>query len=186
VTATTVALERVEPDGRAEHLAFGALAGEHRPVLHDQLMRATGSELVTEEVIAETFLRAWDAIVHGDRSDDLFGQWLVSISQQVLQELVDTARQHDDLSSGGPATDGEPLDGADVAVMTQHSAEAVRGALRQLSLVQREVLVHRFYEDMTVSQVARHLGRSEGAVKQLQHRAVRRLSRLLPHEVRSA
>jgi len=51
--------------------------------------------------------------------------------------------------------------------------------LRDLPADQREVLVLRVVADLSVQEVATVIGRSPGAVKQLQHRAVRKLRQIV-------
>ena len=57
--------------------------------------------------------------------------------------------------------------------------EDVRKAFAALTLEQQQVLTLRFFEDMSLDIVAITLGRSKGAIKGLQHRAIRRLEQLL-------
>lgn len=52
-------------------------------------------------------------------------------------------------------------------------------AIRRLSREQREVIVLRFYEDLSVEQTAELLGKPTGTVKSLQHRALARLKEVL-------
>jgi RNA polymerase sigma-70 factor (ECF subfamily) len=49
---------------------------------------------------------------------------------------------------------------------------------------QRDCIVLRFIEGKSVSEVAQIMDRNEGAVKALQHRAVRRLAQILPSWLR--
>ncbi|MEU8260049.1 SigE family RNA polymerase sigma factor [Micromonospora sp. NPDC048999] len=77
------------------------------------------------------------------------------------------------------------LTGADEAVQPDPSAGievrlAMRAALRRLPPAQRTVLVLRYYEDLTETQVADVLGCSIGTVRSRTHRAVSRLRQLLP------
>jgi RNA polymerase sigma-70 factor (sigma-E family) len=67
----------------------------------------------------------------------------------------------------------DPTDGTNVRL-------AMRSALRQLSPAQRTVVVLRYYEDRTESEVAEILGCSVGTVRSRTHRAVSRLRQLLP------
>jgi RNA polymerase sigma-70 factor (ECF subfamily) len=54
----------------------------------------------------------------------------------------------------------------------------------QLGHDQQECIMLRFMQGLSVSETAAVMGRNEGAVKALQHRAVRRLAQLLPEELR--
>jgi len=66
-----------------------------------------------------------------------------------------------------------------VAELSRYSDDVVNQALARLPLSQREVLVRRYLQRMTITEVAATLGRSRGAVKQLQHRGIRNLDRLV-------
>ncbi|MBE1485196.1 SigE family RNA polymerase sigma factor [Plantactinospora soyae] len=57
---------------------------------------------------------------------------------------------------------------------------AMRAALRRLPPAQRAVVVLRYYEDLTETQVAEMLGCSVGTVRSRTHRAIARLRRMLP------
>ena len=58
--------------------------------------------------------------------------------------------------------------------------QALLEALKQLPHEQQECLVRRFLQGLSIAETAKVLGRSDGAVKQLQLRAVRNLAKLLP------
>jgi RNA polymerase sigma-70 factor, ECF subfamily len=176
----------VDQARHGDHVAFGALARQHRPALHEHLLAATGSEAMTEELVAETFLQAWSGIVRGARPAADFEAWLIVVAHRATAELLASARGRRELTSGDMRPYDQHLEGADTTAEASWTREAVREAMGQLSDVQRAVLVQRFYEGQSIAEVARHLGRSEGAVKQLQLRGVRRLSRLLPRDARSA
>jgi RNA polymerase sigma-70 factor (ECF subfamily) len=66
-----------------------------------------------------------------------------------------------------------------VAVLSRYTQDAVNHALARLPVSQREVLVRRYLQRMTITEVATTLGRSRGAVKQLQHRGMRNVDRLV-------
>jgi RNA polymerase sigma-70 factor (ECF subfamily) len=57
-------------------------------------------------------------------------------------------------------------------------------ALEQLPSEQQDCLVMRFLQGMSIAETAAVLGRSEGAVKQLQLRGVRNLAKLMPEGIR--
>jgi len=56
--------------------------------------------------------------------------------------------------------------------------------VRRLGDDQRECIVLRFLQGLSVAETAAVMGRNEGAVKALQHRAVRRLAMLMPATLR--
>jgi RNA polymerase sigma-70 factor (ECF subfamily) len=63
--------------------------------------------------------------------------------------------------------------------LDQLSNEELRDALRQLTEEQQQVLILRFFQDLSAVQVAEVIGKSVGAVQALQHRALGSLERVL-------
>jgi RNA polymerase sigma factor (sigma-70 family) len=69
--------------------------------------------------------------------------------------------------------------GVDAILLSRYTPDVVHQALALLPVSQREVLVRRLLQRKTITEVADILGRSRGAVKQLQHRGMRNLDRLV-------
>ena len=96
-----------------------------------------------------------------------FAAWCIGIARNVMS-------QH---ASRNPAQSELPQDlGADGGGERQ---TIVRQAIHSLAQDQKQVIVRRFFEQRSVREIAQELGRSEGAVKQLQLRALRKLRELL-------
>jgi RNA polymerase sigma-70 factor (ECF subfamily) len=64
-------------------------------------------------------------------------------------------------------------------VLGAHLEQEIRTSLAELTEEQRQVIVLKFVEDLENREVAEIVGKSEGSVKSLQHRALRSLRRLL-------
>ena len=76
----------------------------------------------------------------------------------------------------------QTADPAELA-LEQLSNEDLRVALRELTEEQQQVLILRFFQDLTAAQVADIMGKSVGAVQALQHRALGSLERALQGRV---
>jgi len=118
-----------------------------------------------EDVVSEVFYKALKGIDGYEERGVPFVAWLYTIARNVV---CDRARQ---------AGREEPLDDRDEP---SSSDDVERRALLfrlvdTLPTAQRDVLVARFAEQRSIADVARQLGRSEGAVKQLQLRAIEAL-----------
>jgi RNA polymerase sigma-70 factor (ECF subfamily) len=75
-------------------------------------------------------------------------------------------------------------EGPESSVLASLTNEALLGALRELPAEQQECLIMRFLQGLSIAETAKVLGRSDGAVKQLQLRGVRNLAKLLPEGIR--
>ena len=64
------------------------------------------------------------------------------------------------------------------------AAHVVLEALGELPTEQQECLIMRFLQGMSIAETAAALGRSDGAIKQLQLRGVRNLAKLMPEGLR--
>jgi RNA polymerase sigma-70 factor (ECF subfamily) len=166
------------PDAaRAE--AFGRLVD--RAALDRAYRYATlvlGSRSDAEDATHDAVLAAWRRfgdLRERDRFDAWFGRILVNACRDLLR-----ARRRTPLSlggdspSGGAATVRNPRVAPDQAdAIVTHDALAT--ALRSLSPEHREVVVLRFYFDLTVDQIAVRTGARAGTVKSRLHHALRRL-----------
>jgi RNA polymerase sigma-70 factor (ECF subfamily) len=87
-------------------------------------------------------------------------------------------------------TTGEILDSKDAAPSTEAAvlrtldSERLMAAVAQLGDEQRECIMLRFLHGMSVSETAEIMGKNDGAIKALQHRAVRKLAELVGGELR--
>jgi RNA polymerase sigma-70 factor (ECF subfamily) len=85
----------------------------------------------------------------------------------------------EDMSPHDSATEGP-----ENAVLASLTNEALLEALRKLPAEQQECLIMRFLQGLSIAETAQVLGRSDGAVKQLQLRGVRNLAKLMPEGLR--
>jgi RNA polymerase sigma-70 factor (ECF subfamily) len=137
-----------------------------------------------EDVVQETFIGAMGSIsrLRGDDEAALMS-WLLSIARfKVADHLraryrLPTDSLDDDTRPDVPA-------GADVEAVVVQSTEdqRLRDAIRELTPEQEEVVTLRFLMGYEIEQVARIVGRTEGAVKALQHRALATLRRRFDEE----
>jgi RNA polymerase sigma-70 factor, ECF subfamily len=106
-----------------------------------------------------------------------FSSWVYRIAHNAT---VDHYRRHGKVTLI-PLEHATPLESADPSELAveQLSNEDVRAALRDLTDDQQQVLILRFFQDLTAGQVAGIMGKSVGAVQALQHRALGSLERAL-------
>lgn len=132
-----------------------------------------------EDVTATVFVKAFEAIGGYDHRGLPFGAWLFRIARNAT---IDHGRRAS--RAPEPVEDIEADVGAspvliDEQVAARVDGELVRRCVERLTEEQAAVIACRFYFDLDVRKTARVLGRTEGAVKALQHRAMRSLARML-------
>lgn len=122
-----------------------------------------------EEVVQEAFARTWARIgrVHGDP--------LPYLRRAVVNQSRGRLRRRRTAEAHRPdaPTDAES---AEAGAARSASARAVLEQVRTLPRRQRECVVLRFYDDLTVSAIAASLGIAEGSVKSHLHRAMTTLA----------
>jgi len=121
---------------------------------------------------------------HGDERG--FRSWVFSIAhRRLIDERRRLSRRQD--FPVDPALLGEPLTGrmlgdVEEEALADLGRQWIVHALAQLSLDQRAVLLLRVMADLSVAEVAEILGKSQGAVKMLQRRALLKLARRIERE----
>lgn len=136
-----------------------------------------------EDLTAMVFLKAWEAIGAYDDRGLPFGAWLFRIARNAVIDSYRRAGRAPECLPEDEAPD--VVDGSipvDERVLVRLQVEQVRATMERLTEEQRCVLMLRFVWGFDLAESAHALGKSEGAVKALQHRATRSLARLLAEE----
>jgi RNA polymerase sigma-70 factor (ECF subfamily) len=160
--------------------AFGILYSRHLGDIRAYLARHTGSTHLADDLVSETFLRAWRGI-HG-YTGGKFAAWLTCIARNLLidhRRLRATQRE----TSVPEFWDVPSAPSAETTVLEmlddRHRSRRIAVALSNLLPDQRAALELRFLHEHSIKDTARLLRRSEGAVKSLQHRGTRAMASAL-------
>jgi len=129
---------------------------------------------VAEEIVQDSFValhRRWGQLADQRAAHGYLRTSVVNGSRSALRHRGVTERHR----QPGPP---EPAGPEEIAVRSTEDA-AVLAALRGLSRRQQEVLVLRYYADLSEEEIAAALGMSRGAVKSHSHRGIATLRKLL-------
>jgi RNA polymerase sigma-70 factor (ECF subfamily) len=146
-----------------------------------------GNTSLAEDIVSETFLRALRRIGSFTWQGTDIGAWFVTIARNLIVDHSRSSRVRlefptdDILAAADEPADASPEE----TVLATLRDRLLLDAVRALSPDQRECVVLRFLEGLSVQETATVMGRAEGAVKQLQLRATRALARRLPKEMHS-
>jgi RNA polymerase sigma-70 factor (ECF subfamily) len=165
--------------------AFRALVERHSRVVFRQAYRMTGNRQDAEDVVHESFLRAYRQLGRFDERAG-FGTWLYRISTNCALDTIRARRRRSE--NGPPAEPDGPDPMAQVPARdpsperSAWSAQlrgAVEDAMNELSPTERAAFVLRHFEGMHIEEVGRALQCRPGAAKHSVFRAVQKLRRAL-------
>lgn len=145
------------------------------------LLARVGDPDLAEEVTSQSFLRLIEKIdIYriGPRDNAaIFSAWLYRLAHN---KMVDVLRSHKRAQESPLELALQVGDGRVIDVVEERlDFERILATLQHLNEQQREVILLRFVEDLSIAETAMTMQKSEGAVKALQHRALESLRRHL-------
>jgi RNA polymerase sigma-70 factor (TIGR02952 family) len=176
------ALVRRTQDGDAE--AFGLLYDHYVTMVHRYVYHRVGDRATAEDVTSETFVRALRRIDSLSFQGRDVGAWLVTIARNIVLDHVKSSRYRLEVATADMRDADRATDGPEDAVIAHLANRELLACVQQLGSEQQECIVLRFIHGLSVSETAVIMGKKDGAIKALQHRAVRRLAGLLPDGLR--
>lgn len=165
-------VRRGDPDALTE--VYRVLSGPLTAYLRSQVR----DQQLAEDLATETFLKLVRGCHRLEGGPFQIRSWLYRVAQRnVIDHLRARSRRPEeeltDLPPEELTAEGDPAD-----TVTDHdTVERIRVALEQLSPDQSEVLRLRLIAGLSAPEVAALIGKTEGAVRALQHRGVATLSR---------
>jgi len=173
--AATVALAR---DGDSE--AFRALVDCHSRAVYRLAYRMTGSAEDAEDVVQETFLKAYRQLSRFESRAN-FSTWLHRIAVNCSIDLI-RARPHRE--SGQDSADLEHLGGEETLhrhptperlMLSSEVQDRVADAMSSLSAMERAAFALRHFEGQSIEEISRALGLKTNAAKHSIFRAVKKM-----------
>jgi RNA polymerase sigma-70 factor (ECF subfamily) len=159
--------------------AVSELYNLHVDRIYQYVRYRTGDDQTAEDLTAEVFLRAIESLGNYNDQGAPFVAWLYRIAHARVIDYYRSMKRHqtapldDPLLQDGLVTTDEVVD---VDILQNRSLWT---ALRQLTDDQQSVIVLKFVQGLSNAEIAQVLGKTEGAIKSLQRRALESLARLL-------
>jgi RNA polymerase sigma-70 factor (ECF subfamily) len=177
-----IALVELARGGDSE--AFGMLYDHYHVSVYRFLYYRVGSVALAEDLTSETFFRALRSMSSFKWQGKDFGAWLMTIARNLTTDHYKAGRTRLEFATEDMSPHDSATEGPESAVLCSLTNEVLLEALGELPAEQQECLIMRFLQGLSIAETARVLGRSDGAVKQLQLRGVRNLAKLLPEGLR--
>ncbi|MCO6004369.1 sigma-70 family RNA polymerase sigma factor [Actinoallomurus purpureus] len=163
--------------------AFAALYDRYVDLVYRYVYYRVGTHPLAEDLTSETFLRALRRMSVFTWQGKDFGAWLVTIARNLVLDHFKSSRYRMEICTAEPDEGDRWEEGPERAVLDSFTHRALFSAVRDLGSEQRECVVLRFLHGLSVAETALVMGKNSGAVKALQHRAVRSLARTVPRDV---
>ena len=162
--------------------AFGQLYEVYKGRVHRHVYYMIGKRDEAEDLTAQTFLQAWQAIDRFRPGSAPFISWLLRIAHNLVVSRFRAHREYLPLEDGWGwgAVDSHPQ--PDKLCEVKDDGQRLRRAMLKLKAQHRQVIELRFGDDLDYPQVAAIMGRSIPAVRVIQHRALATLKRLMEEE----
>jgi len=164
--------------------AFGLLYDHYHTAVYRFLYYRTRSTTLAEDLTSETFFRALRSMTGFRWQGKDFGAWLMTIARNLATDHFKAGRTRLELATEDMGQHDDATEGPEAAVLASLTNEVLLQALAKLPDEQRDCVVMRFLQGLSIAETAAVLGRSDGAVKQLQLRGVRNLAKLMPEGLR--
>ena len=172
--------------------AFRLLVEQHSRSIFRLAFRMTGNEHDAEDVVQETFLRAYRQLDKYETRSS-FATWIYRIAANYSLDLIRSRKRREDRRDRGVSEELDILQSVPAAspgperlAYSGQVQARVQAALDELSAQERTAFVLRHFEGMSIQQIGETLGTGVNATKHSIFRAVQKLRRSLEPVVSGA
>jgi RNA polymerase sigma-70 factor (ECF subfamily) len=148
------------------------------PRVYRYILARTGSTYDAEDLAEEVFMRVIEALERFEWREAPFSAWIFRIAHNAVisQRRKDGAR-----GRSAPLTEVLAVDsaGPEELVESRLALNEVMKAAEKLPDAQRQVIAFRFGAGLSVAETARAMGKGEGNVKVIQHKAINKLREMM-------
>lgn len=161
---------------RENPVLFGTLYERHVDAIYAYALHRLRDRTAAEDVVAETFHRALENLDRYEWRGVPFSAWLYRIASNVIAARY---RHETPLPLDAALSVYDEEIGPEGSLLVGERRSEVRAAVAALPPEQQQAVILRYGQDLRNKEIAYIMGRSEGAIKQLLHRAMQNLQRRL-------
>jgi RNA polymerase sigma-70 factor, ECF subfamily len=155
--------------------AFGCLYDSYADRIYQYIYYRTSNVEDARDLTQEVFVKAWQALPRYKRTKTPFLGWLFTISHNRVIDYYRTRKDQVYLNTeiDMPASDSVNPELMAEARLTQ---QEIRRAILQLPEEQQQVVILSFIEGLEYREIASALNKSEGNIRVIMHRALKKLN----------
>jgi len=165
-------------DGDAD--AFGRLYDMHVDRVYRHMYYRVGNIQDAEDLTQQVFLRAWQAIGRYKKTSSPFPAWLMRIGHNLVIDFYRSKKDKAYLDFEIAASDS--YSSPERVAEIEFDQRQLRRAILRLPADQQQVILMSFIEGFSYAEIASTLGKSQGAIRVIQHRALKKMRHILEEE----
>lgn len=166
----------VEQAAKGDKSAFGSLYERYLDEIYRYVYFRLFDHQEAEDLTEMAFLKAWEALPKSRKKIKNFRAWIYRIAHNLV---IDEVRKKIPVSLEGNALDRENHIEVESILEEKQESQALVHALAQLEHKYRQVIVLRFFNQVSHAEVAHILELDEGHIRVLQYRGLKRLRQLM-------
>jgi len=161
-----------------DNLAFQALYDRYISQIYRFVFLKVGQKQDAEDITQHVFVSAWENMSSYENRGFPFSSWLYRIASNATIDHFRTSGRTVDIEAVPEEylrNDDNQTDAVDTAI----GIETVKVMLAKLEPDQQNVLIMKFVEERSNKEIAESLQKTEGAIRVIQHRALKQLKTLI-------
>ncbi|MFA6365430.1 MAG: sigma-70 family RNA polymerase sigma factor [Candidatus Paceibacterota bacterium] len=163
---------------QGDDISFGKLYDTYLPSIYRFVFLKIGRKEDAEDITQKVFVSAWQSLKGFEFKGFPFSSWLYRIASNAVIDYYRTWKGNisidlvpEEYFSESMNEEGRIDDNFDIA--------RVRTAIAKLEPDQQNVVIMKFVSDLSNKEIAESLGKTEGAIRVIQHRALKQLKTLI-------
>lgn len=177
---------RIEDDARlvkraknGDADAFGQLHDRYAEAIFRFLHARLNNRMDAEDLFGEVFLRAWNALPRYQQKGLPFSAYLFRIARNLLVDHYRQSSKVQQFENQEDSVQGTVQASPYEKLVSKQEFQELQNTLSLLREDYRDVLILRFISGLTPDETAQAMGRSSGAIRVLQHRALKAMRKQL-------
>lgn len=171
----------VESAKKGDAEAFGKLYDKYLPAIYRYVFLKISHKQEAEDITHHVFLNAWQNMRSYKFQGFPFSSWLYRIAHNAVVDHYRTQKSHISMESLEIVSEEPQAENVllDTKLDQAFDLQLVKTALSKLGHEEQNVLIMKFVNELSNKEISTTLGKSEGAVRVVQHRALKKLKELV-------
>ncbi|MEA1959505.1 MAG: sigma-70 family RNA polymerase sigma factor [Chloroflexota bacterium] len=171
----------IERAAKGDAQSFAELYDAHVNRIYRYIFYRVSDVGTAEDLTQEVFLKGWRSLHRFKKTGSPFVAWLMTIAHNLVIDHYRSQKHRPTLLD--ETTPADPSTSPHQMAESKWNQQKLKEGVGKLKPEQQQVIMMRFIEGFDYVEVAAALGKSEGAIRVIQHRALKELKEILSKEM---